>query len=331
MDGVSVLICCHNGAARIGPTIEALAQCKTNFPAEIVLVDNNSIDGMVACAQAAWERTGNTSIKFRIVSEPELGLAYARRKGVREAKYECIVFCDDDNWLSPNYLEVVVDILSNPAVGAAGGQAEPVTEGPIPVFLYSHGSWLALGVQSLCSGDVTRSRGYLWGAGLAARRSDLLMIYQCPVFPILTDRTGASSSASGNDREICWALTMLGKTLVYDERLKLRHFVTRERLQIEYFQRLATGVNWDGRISRLAEGMHTIEENGRVQVVVGSAVRWVRNWNRLEERRFHAWMVFAACGWKGMMSDLERKVFTAFQFLRPARLARLRYVAARLR
>ena len=47
---------------------------------------------------------------------------------------------------------------------------------------------------------------------LAARRSDLLKIYQCPGFPILTDRAGGSSSASGNDSEICWALTVLGKT-----------------------------------------------------------------------------------------------------------------------
>lgn len=319
MNGVSVLICCHNSAARIVPTIEALARCETKFPAEIVLVDNNSTDGTAATAQTTWERLGNTSFQFRVVSEPELGLAFARRTGVREASYEFIVFCDDDNWLSSDYLKLVVEILSDPAVGATGGQAEPVVDGPIPAFMYSHGTWLALGVQSLSSGDVTHSRGYLWGAGLAARRSDLLKIYQCPVFPILTDRSGGSSSASGNDSEICWALTVLGKTLVYDDRLKLRHFVTRERLKIEYLQRLATGANWHGRVSRLAAGMDFIDKNGRVKVVLGSALRWLRDYNRLEERRHHAWMVLAACGWKSMMSGLESNVYVAFQFLRPTR------------
>ena len=134
MNGVSVLICCHNSAARIVPTIEALTRCETKFPAEIVLVDNNSTDGTAAAAQATWQRLGNTSFRFRVVSEPELGLAYARRKGVREASYEFIVFCDDDNWLSSDYLELVVDILSDPAVGATGGQAEPVVDGSHPSF-----------------------------------------------------------------------------------------------------------------------------------------------------------------------------------------------------
>jgi glycosyltransferase involved in cell wall biosynthesis len=319
MNGVSVLICCHNSAARITPTIEALTRCNTTFPAEIVLVDNDSTDDTVATARAAWERLNNTSFRFRIVSEPELGLAYARRKGVREASYECVVFCDDDNWLSPDYLELVVEILSDPTVGATGGQSEPVIEGPIPTFMYSHGSWLALGVQSLSSGDVTDSRGYLWGAGLAARRSDLLKIYQCPAFPILTGRAGSSSSASGDDNEICWALTVLGKTLVYDDRLKLRHFMTRERLQIEYLKRLATGANGQGQIIRLATGMLTISKNGRLKVALGNALHWIRNYNQLEVRRYHACMVLAACGWKNTMNGLERKVYEGFQFLRTPR------------
>src|SRR5260370_9676494 len=74
---------------------------------------------------------------------------------------------------------------------------------------------------------------------LALRRSDLLTIYQCPGLPMLTDRAGVLSAASGGDNELCWALTVLGKILIYDDRLKLRHFIPQERLQISYLRKQA--------------------------------------------------------------------------------------------
>src|SRR5205823_670803 len=84
---VSVLICSHNGKARIGPTLEALAESKVGLPIEIILIDNNSIDGTAEAAQHTWDRIG-APFSFRIVRETQLGLAYARRKGVKEAAYE---------------------------------------------------------------------------------------------------------------------------------------------------------------------------------------------------------------------------------------------------
>jgi len=35
MDGISVIICAHDSAERIRPTIEALACCRANFPVEM--------------------------------------------------------------------------------------------------------------------------------------------------------------------------------------------------------------------------------------------------------------------------------------------------------
>jgi glycosyltransferase involved in cell wall biosynthesis len=184
---VSVLICSHNGKAWIAAKLEALAKCEATFPVEIILIDNNSDDGTAQAASVVWGRLGSP-FNFRVVFEPRLGLAFARRRGVMEADNDFLVFCDDDNWLSRDYLSIAAQILSDPNVGAVGGQVEPVFEGPVPCFAYSHGYWLALGIQALSSGDVTHNRGYLWGAGLAVRRSDLLTIYRCPVFPILTGR-----------------------------------------------------------------------------------------------------------------------------------------------
>lgn len=315
----STVICCYNSETRISATLEALSKCETRSPAEVILVDNGSTDNTTSIAEKAWERAGNP-YTLRIVTEPQLGLTYARRTGVFNAKHDIVVFCDDDNWLAPDYLMITGEALSDPKVGAVSGQADPIFEGPVPSFVYSHGHWLALGIQALSTGDVTESRKFLWGAGLAIRRKDLLTIYQCPSLPILTGRSGTLSAASGDDNELCWAITLLGKRLVYDERLYLRHFMPRERLQIGYLRSRAavTGktITWDEKIQRFTAGLNTISQRGRARSAISSAIRWLRYLSWPDERNFHASMFLAACDWKGPMSDVERRLYIAFGWLR---------------
>jgi glycosyltransferase involved in cell wall biosynthesis len=312
---VSVVICSHNGESRIAPTLEALAKSEVGFPVEVILVDNNSTDGTCRTAREVWERL-SPSLKLRIVQEPQLGLAYARRRGVKEAAYEYIVFCDDDNWLAPDYLSVACEILSDPKVGAAGGQAESVFEGPVPVFAYSHGFGIALGIQALSSGDVPS--GYLWGSGLAVRRSDLSTVYRCPVLPLVTDRVGVLSAASGEDYEICWALRVMGKSLHYDERLKFRHFVPQQRLQLDYVLKQAQGSKWNFRMRRFAAALDVMHRDGRAKAAVKSVLWWLFSLMSPEERRYHACRFLAACGWRSRMNDIEFKIYDAYKWLRAA-------------
>lgn len=315
----SVVICCHNSGTRIAATLEVLSKCETRFPVEVILVDNGSTDNTTSIATSTWERVGKP-FSLRIVPEPKLGQAFARRTGVINAKNDIVVFCDDDNWLAPDYLVIAADVLSDPKVGAVSGQADAVFEGPVPSFVYSHGYWLALGIQALSTQDVTESRKFLWGAGLAVRRGDLSTIYQCPSFPILTGRSGTLSAASGDDNELCWAITLLGRSLVYDERLYLRHFMPRERLQIGYLRSRAVAtdktITWDGKIQRFTAGLSAISQRGRAKSAISSAIRWLRYLGWPDERNFHASMFLAACGWKGLMSDVERRLYIAFGWLR---------------
>ena len=197
LNGVSVVICCFNSVDRLPATLSALARCSATFPVEIIVVDNNSNDGTGSSVEALWKEIGNPAFNCRIVAEPHPGSAFAKRAGVHAAKYDVIVFCDDDNQFAHDYLERAMEIMRDPTVGAAGGQCEPVITGTVPTFIYSHGAGFALGVQALQSGDVTEERGYLWGAGLTIRRGDLLSLYACPSFPVLCGRSGPALNARG--------------------------------------------------------------------------------------------------------------------------------------
>ena len=58
MIGVSIVVCCHNSAARIEATIEHLARQETPYPWEVVLVNNASTDDTTERAKAAWSLHG---------------------------------------------------------------------------------------------------------------------------------------------------------------------------------------------------------------------------------------------------------------------------------
>ena len=121
--GVSIVICCHNGAERLPETIRHIARQRvpSYIPWELIIVDNGSTDDSALVARLARQKH-RVDTYMRIVSEPALGLSYARATGFREARYEFVIMCDDDNWLHENYVGIVYQFLSgNTNFGTVGG------------------------------------------------------------------------------------------------------------------------------------------------------------------------------------------------------------------
>ena len=102
-DGISVIICCYNSSTLLPRTLEhlALQDVPENILWELIIVDNNSNDDTAEVARKEWEKY-KIDIPFKVVYESNPGLSYARQKGVKEASFELLLFCDDDNWLEKN-------------------------------------------------------------------------------------------------------------------------------------------------------------------------------------------------------------------------------------
>ncbi|MBS0239204.1 MAG: glycosyltransferase [Proteobacteria bacterium] len=246
MDGISVIICAHNSAERIRPTIDALARCRANFPVEIIVVDNNSTDGTAGHAKEAWDACGNDRFAFSIVDEPQAGLAYARRAGVRAASFGIVVFCDDDNWLAEDYLMHAMRIMRDPHVGAAGGCSTPGNPENLPSWFYTFSWGFAVGVplsriaQLPDEPEAATSVDALWGAGLVTRRDIIKYLYTLPGFPALSGRKGAEL-LSGEDLEISACLLGAGFKLLFSESLRFKHDIAPKRLTTHaYAKRLFT-------------------------------------------------------------------------------------------
>lgn len=240
-NGVSIIICCYNSGLRLPETIKHIAAQKVFFeiPWELIIVDNLSTDNTSAIALNEIRSYESLISRSKIVYEPNAGLTYARNKGVNEAIYEYIIFCDDDNWLDEDYINIAYSILSKkPKIAACGGQSHAISEVHFPDWWQDYKSGYAVGRQAELTGDIS-ARKYLWGSGLAFKKELYLKAFD-KLPSLLSDRKGKDLS-SGGDSEICMRFLLMGYTLYYDERLRFKHYIDPSRLIWSYRKKLFQG------------------------------------------------------------------------------------------
>ncbi len=236
--GVSVVICTHNGRSRLEPTLAHLRQQSVGGIAwEVIVVDNGSTDDTAEAARIHWGTA--PPCPLRVVDEATLGLSYARSRGISASAYDVILFVDDDNWLQPDYVRRVYELLSaDPGRAACGGFARPVTGAPPPAWFSSVHAAFALGGQAPAEGDAGVSgQGFLWGAGLGLRRRAYDSLLKAGFRSLVTDRQGKALS-SGGDVELSYVLRLGGWSLWYDPSLVLDHAQDDGRLDWNYVRRL---------------------------------------------------------------------------------------------
>jgi len=263
-NGVSVVICCYNSAEKIESVLSHIEkQISNGILWEVILVDNASNDNTVEVAQKWWTRK---DIQLKIVFESKPGLSNARRKGLYISSYSIVIFVDDDNLMSDNYISRAYEIMSrNCDVGLAGGLGTPVSNIEFPAWFSKYQDAFAVGPQADQNGYVPNTRTYLHGAGLIVRKIVWDFIVSKGFSFILSDRKGKSLN-SGGDSELSAIFRMAGYQLWYDSGLEFKHVIPAERL------------NW-------AYVINLSREFGKSSVVLGiyrSKINNLSGWKRLK-------------------------------------------------
>lgn len=230
-------------------------------------MNNNSTDNTESVAKEQWEANDKPT-ELIIIQEKTPGLSNARIKGMNEAKYELLIFCDDDMWLDSHYIEHAYDVMnSDSQIGVLGGRSQAVFEGEEPFWFSTYQGGYAIGVQALDSGDVTK-RGYVWGAGMVLRKSVFINLITNGFSFYCTDRKGKLLS-SGGDSEICKWFILAGYKLWYDEKLKFRHFMPKNRLTKEHLKGLHEGFKLSTvYLSKYDETIRYLSQNRTTKILV---------------------------------------------------------------
>ncbi|MDH4187721.1 MAG: glycosyltransferase family 2 protein [Nitrospira sp.] len=302
--GVSIVICAHNGADRLPATLAHLAAqtMPQGLLWEVIVVDNASIDGTAEVAKVCWP--SDAPSQLRLVYETTLGLTRARCRGLEEAQYEVVSFVDDDNWVAPDWVSIVADVMAHRKdVGACGGCVEAQCEQIPPPWFDRCREYYAVGTQHECGGDITWSRGYLWGAGLTVRKSAWKELGARGFCFQLNDREGGELM-SGGDAEVCLALRLAGWKIWYEPTLNLRHFIPAGRLKWEYLERVARGF---GSASVILTAYSTVRQDRTQGIMVWMRSNWLcqTSVSLLRLVRLCGRCIFASTKWEGNEAALE--------------------------
>lgn len=239
MNGISIIICTYNGKQKLEETLLAILKLKATFSWELLVVDNASTDGTAAFSSSLLS---DSTIDFSILLEAEPGLIKARLCGLRASKYDVLLYCDDDNTLDTNYMQIGYDLMkSNPIIGALGGCGTPVFEAKKPDWFDTYGHSFAVGPQAINDGPMPEHPAELYGAGAFFRKAVLLYFLDRGFKSGLSGRTG-NNLVSGEDVEWCYLIQLAGYQIWYDHRLLFTHTMPQGRMNWEYYLRLKQGI-----------------------------------------------------------------------------------------
>jgi len=244
---IDVCICTHNPREEIiAITLGSLARQtidKSKF--RLLLVDNASSPPLSDALLAPLRDAG---VQTRMVSESTPGLARARLKAIAETSSDWVLFLDDDNELTPDYLDRGFNIMTGSSeLGCFGGKLLLPDYIKPPRLLRPFLPYLAIKDHG---DEVMTDRTDYWGpweppgAGSFVHRQ-VLDLYKSKAehdeLFFQLGRTGSKSVASCEDSLMMRGAVQLGLYCSYQPSLRIVHHINPNRIRTRYLLKLMYG------------------------------------------------------------------------------------------
>ena len=278
---LSVLICSHNPRGEyLTRVLEALRrQTFDERKWELLLIDNASSRPLREVYDLSWHPSG------RHLSVDKLGKTHALLRGIKEAQSEILLIVDDDNVLDPDYLENVFTIFEeNSFLGVIGGVVEGEFEVEPPIWTRSHLHYLAIvnkGDRALHALTPDMDFYIPPGAGMGIRKT-VAEYYeqQIKADPVRQglDPVGDKLSRAG-DTDLALCAFDVGFARGYYPQLKLKHLISKNRLEPEYFERLIEGSSYSVCLLSLIKGLTIPQRINFRHRLMAHFRMWLKNKN----------------------------------------------------
>lgn len=124
---VSVIIPIYNGAEYISKSMLSILK-QTYQELELLLINDGSTDQSEKIIQRMISENRNMQIKY--IKQENSGIAEARNRGLSEASGDFVVFMDQDDWMEPDCIEVLMkEAIASNAELVIGGVKKVNFEG----------------------------------------------------------------------------------------------------------------------------------------------------------------------------------------------------------
>lgn len=147
---LSIVIPAYNEEALIVNTLESLRSYMAARAEryEIVVVDDGSLDGTVACIQK-WQKNSGADLQL-LVNQKNMGKGFSIRRGVMESRGQYMIFIDADLPYELSAIDDFLKALRNGFDLAVGSRVLPGSEvRGVPAYRYIAGQIFSLMVQAL--------------------------------------------------------------------------------------------------------------------------------------------------------------------------------------
>lgn len=237
MRAVTVAICTYNRPGLLRRTLAQLAGIPHPADWELVVVNNDSPEPVTERVIAEFAER----LPIRAFVEKKAGVASARNRALDEARGELIVWTDDDVLVDPAWLETAVAAFARwPDTAVLGGPIAPWFEAePDPDMAAAFpllGSGFGGLDHALPEGPLDLSTLSIHGANFALRRS---AIGALRFDADLGHRKGVR--LFGEETRFFEQVLARGGRAVWVPGMRVRHFVPKEHLTLEYVRSFYKG------------------------------------------------------------------------------------------
>ncbi len=225
---VDVVLRTHNRADLLLGAVESLlAADRTGIALRLIIVDNASRDSTPVVVADLVKAYPHLIVPVR---EDKPGGQHALNAGIAAATAPIIAFFDDDEHVSPQWLQVIAREFADPATDFIGGPCLPAWDAPPP-------DWLPTGfggVLGIIDNGSVRGR---FGPGFVGMMTQGNCALRAAIFAACGPYP--ADLATAEDRWLWGWLMANGKTGYYCPDLEIRHIMQTARLSPDYFRRWA--------------------------------------------------------------------------------------------
>lgn len=230
---ITVVVCTFNRAAMLREALASLVHLRTDgFTFDIVVVNNASTDETPAVIDEFASRAAGVAV--RGVLETRQGVAFARNRGIEEARGPWIAFFDDDQVADPDWLVKLSWLAESKQARVVGGAVRLKLEKEQPESfrpIFERVLWQSGRGDAACRYDVNNAPG-----------TGNLMIHR-DVF----DRVGRFAESlreAGEDTELFHRITTAGIAAWYTPDAIVFHHVPAYRLTPAYLRWTTQRQGW---------------------------------------------------------------------------------------